>query len=128
MIGYASLGTNDLDRALAFYDAVLGLLGAKRVTTMPDARGFTLYGTRRGAPMLATTRPYDGEPASVGNGVMVALNAGSRETVDRVHAAAIEQGGGDEGAPGSRGPAAMNFYGGYVRDPDGHKLCFYTSG
>jgi len=128
MIGYTTLGSNDLDVALAFYDGVLALLGGKRVMTMPDDRGFTLYGAGRGKPMLAITRPYDGKPASVGNGTMVALGAGSRELVGRVHAQAIELGATDDGAPGTRGPEAMNFYAAYFRDPDGNKLCIYKAG
>jgi catechol 2,3-dioxygenase-like lactoylglutathione lyase family enzyme len=128
MIGYTTLGSNDLDRALAFYDGVLAMLGGKRVKTMPDGRGFTLYGFGKGQPMLAITRPYDGQPASAGNGTMVALSAADRATVDAVHARALELGGADDGAPGVRGPEAMNFYAGYVRDPDGNKLCFYKAG
>jgi catechol 2,3-dioxygenase-like lactoylglutathione lyase family enzyme len=128
MIGYTTLGSNDLDRALAFYDGVLALLGGKRVMTMPDARGFTLYGSGRGKPMLAITRPYDGQPASAGNGTMVALGAASRELVDIVHTRAIELGAADDGAPGSRGTEAMNFYAAYFRDPDGNKLCVYKAG
>ena len=129
MIGYATLGTNDLPRALDFYDAVIGALGGRRLMTMPDARGFTLYGAGRDRPMLAITRPYDGQPASVGNGTMVALLMDSRVQVDAVYAAAMAAGGSDEGAPGVRGGAAgQEFYGGYFRDPDGNKFCAYRSG
>ena len=123
MIGYTTLGTNDLDRALPFYDAVVGALGGRRLMTMPDARGFTLYGAGRDKPMLAITRPYDGGPANPGNGTMVALAAASREQVDAVYARAIELGGTDEGAPGQRYPG---FYAAYFRDLDGNKLnCCY---
>ena len=128
MIGYVTLGTNDQPRALAFYDGLMAELGGKRLTTLPDARGFTLYGTKRGEPMLAVTRPYDGEAAGAGNGTMVALLMGSRAQVDVVHGRALELGAIDEGAPGARGPEVMGFYGGYVRDLDGNKLCFYRTG
>ena len=128
MIGYVSLGTNDLDRALDFYDAVVGALGGRRLMQMPDARGWTLYGFGRDKPMLAITRPIDGELANIGNGTMVALAAPSRDAVNTLHAKAIELGAGDEGAPGIRGPEDMGFYGAYVRDLDGNKLCFYKSG
>lgn len=128
MIGYASVGTNDLDRALRFYDAVLATVGGKRLMTMPDARGWTMYGAGRGKPMLAVTRPHDGAQATVGNGSMVALSLDSRDQVDAMHAKAVELGGADEGAPGARGaaPGAQLFYGSYFRDPDGNKFCAYT--
>lgn len=128
MIGYATLGTNDLGRALAFYDALLATVGAKRLMTLPDDRGFTLYGAGRGKPMLAVTRPYDGGPASAGNGAMVALIADDRAQVDTVYAKAIELGGADDGAPGIRGPEEMGFYGAYFRDADGNKFCVYKTG
>jgi catechol 2,3-dioxygenase-like lactoylglutathione lyase family enzyme len=125
MIGYVSLGTNDLDRALAFYDRVLAPIGGKRIQQMPDARGWTLYGAGRGKPMLAITRPIDGAAASAGNGTMVALYAPAREQVDSVHAEALALGAANEGEPGSRGPKSMNFYGAYFRDFDGNKLCVF---
>ena len=128
MIGYVTLGTNDLDRARAFYDALLGEIGARRLMEFAE-NGFTLYGTGFGKPGLAVTRPYDGEPAVAGNGNMVALAMDSRERVDAFHARALELGGTDEGAPGLRteeGPRA--FYGAYFRDPDGNKLCAFRLG
>lgn len=128
MIGYVTLGTNDHARALEFYDGLIAELGGKRLTTLPDERGFTLYGAKRGEPMLAITRPYDGSAASPGNGTMVALAMESRAQVDLLHARALELGGADDGGPGGRGPEAMGFYGAYVRDPDGNKLCFYRTG
>jgi predicted lactoylglutathione lyase len=78
--------------------------------------------TEAGAPMLSLCRPFDGEPASVGNGTMVALPAPSLEVVDAVHATAIALGATDEGEPGQR---LDWFYGGYFRDPDGNKICVY---
>lgn len=116
MIGYIMLGTNDLDRAAVFYDALLGELGAKRAMSDPGR----FIGWSNGAgPMLAITKPHDGNKANYGNGVMVALAAGSQEAVDKIHAKAMSLGGSDEGAPGLRGGT---FYGGYFRDLDGNKF------
>lgn len=116
MIGYVTLGTNDLGRAAAFYDALLGEIGATR---MMEADTFIAWSTGPGTPGLAATRPNDGEPARVGNGVMVALEVDAPEKVDRVHARALALGGADEGAPGQR---FEGFYAGYFRDLDGNKL------
>ncbi|MEN2785310.1 VOC family protein [Sphingomonas qilianensis] len=129
MIGYTTLGSNDLDRALVFYDGLTAVMGGKRLTTLPDARGFTLYGAGRDKPMLAITRPYNGGPANPGNGTMVALIADSRAQVDALHARALALGGSDEGAPGARGGlAGQTFYGAYFRDLDGNKFCVYRIG
>ena len=128
MIGYVTLGTNDLDRARSFYDALLGEIGASRKMEFPET-GFTLYVTGDRRPGIAVTRPYDGKAATVGNGNMTAIAADSRATVDRLHAKALELGGTDEGAPGLRtpdGPGA--FYGAYFRDLDGNKLCVFRMG
>lgn len=121
MIGYVTLGTNDIARAAKFYDALLGEMGARR--TM-DFGTFILWG-KPGQPSLAVTVPYDKQKATVGNGVMVALAAGSPEKVDALHAKALALGAKDEGAPGPRG---QGFYGGYFRDPDGNKLNFFHMG
>jgi predicted lactoylglutathione lyase len=128
MIGYATLGTNDIDSALTFYDALFATVGGKRLMQMPDERKLTFYGAGAGKPMLAIGKPYDGQDATAGNGTMVALAADTREQVDQVYAKAIELGGADEGAPGSRGPEQMGFYGAYFRDPDGNKLCVFKMG
>ena len=128
MIGYATVGTNDLTHALNFYDGLLATIGGKQLMTMPDERGFTLYGAGRDKPMLAVTRPYDGGTAVPGNGTMVALAADDRAQVDTVYAKAIELGAADDGAPGPRGPEQMGFYGAYFRDPDGNKFCIYKMG
>ncbi len=122
MIGYVTLGSNDLAKAEAFYTELLGLLGAK-VMMQNDRMRF--YGTGPGAPILAICTPHDEKPASVGNGVMVALDAGSRERVDQLYAKAIELGATDEGPVGPRGDT---FYGGYFRDPDGNKLVAFHMG
>ena len=116
MIGYVTLGTNDLKRAGDFYDAVLGEIGAKRFMTNDRMIG---WGTQPGQPMLMVTKPYDGNKATVGNGVMVALNVGNADAVKKVHAKAMQLGAKDEGAPGPRGGS---FNGGYFRDLDGNKL------
>ncbi len=116
MIGYVTLGTNDLEKAAAFYDALLGELGASR---MMEAETFIAWGTGPGSPAVSVIKPQDGNPATVGNGVMVALAVGSIEKVDQIHAKALELGAADEGAPGERGPG---FYAAYFRDLDGNKL------
>jgi predicted lactoylglutathione lyase len=122
MIGYVTLGTNDLQRAAAFYDALLAEIGAKRL--MDYGRGYS-YGASMDKPSLGIVIPYDGQPATVGNGVMVALAVDSRAAVDRVHRKALELGGTDEGAAGPRGE---NFYAGYFRDLDGNKLSVFFAG
>jgi len=119
MIGYTTIGTNDLDRATKFYDALLAEIGAKQLFGMDRIK---FYGTGAGA-MLAVCTPYDEKPHQVGNGWMVAIPGGSREGVDKLHAKALALGASDEGAPGERIPNV--FYGAYVRDLDGNKLCFF---
>lgn len=121
MIGYVTLGTNDIKRGARFYDALLAEMGAKR--TM-DFDTFIVWGTAKGAS-LALTKPYDGNKATVGNGVMVALGAGSKAKVDALYQKAISLGGTDEGKPGPRGD---NFYAAYFRDLDGNKLNFFHFG
>jgi predicted lactoylglutathione lyase len=118
MIGYVTLGTNDLERAKTFYDAVLVGLEGKRTMAMDRMQG---YGSGEG-PMLAVIRPFDEGEATCGNGTMVALTAPSRDVVNKVHADALTHGGEDEGAPGLRGDT---FYAGYFRDLDGNKLCVF---
>ncbi|HEU0100092.1 MAG TPA: VOC family protein [Allosphingosinicella sp.] len=127
MIGYVTLGTDDLDRSRSFYDALFAELGASRLIEMDS--GFTLYGTGWGKPGVAVTRPYDGRSATAGNGNMVSLVVDARDKVDRLHAKALALGGSDEGAPGLRGPEGDRaFYGAYFRDPDGHKFCVFRMG
>lgn len=122
MIGYVTLGTNDLPKAAAFYDALCGEMGAKRLM---ETDHFIGWGTDMNQPMLAIFIPENGKPATVGNGVMVALQADSAETVARLHAKALELGGTSEGDPGLRG---QGFYGAYFRDLDGNKLNFFFMG
>ena len=122
MIGYTCLGTNNLPRAAAFYDALLGEMGAKRFL---EADRFIAWAVSPAQPSLAVFIPYDGNPATVGNGTMVALVVDSKEKVDMLYAKAIELGAVDEGKPGPRGGG---FYAGYFRDPDGNKLNFFCMG
>lgn len=127
MIGYTMYGTNDLPAAKTFYDALFAAIGAKRLMEFPT--GAVAYGTAWDKPMFAIGTPYDGQPASVGNGAMMSLSLDSRAQVDAIHAAAIAGGGGDEGAPGVRGDEGdQAFYGAYFRDPDGNKFCAYRMG
>ncbi|MDR7423406.1 MAG: VOC family protein [Armatimonadota bacterium] len=122
MIGYVILGTNDLARATAFYDALFAAAGGKRL--MSFERGHA-WGTTTRQPLLGILTPFDGRAATVGNGVMVALLCPDRAAVDRLHAKALELGGTDEGKPGERFPG---FYAGYFRDLDGNKLNFFVMG
>lgn len=119
MIGYVTLGTNDLARASKYYDALLGDIGAMRAL---ELERLVAWGTKESSPMLGVIIPFDGNPATVGNGTMVGLNVGSNAKVDEMHAKALELGGTDEGAPGERMPG---FYAGYFRDIDGNKLNFF---
>ncbi len=116
---YITLGTNDLARAARFYDAALAPLGLIRRATYDDEVGYGFKNDQR--TRLWITRPYDGRPATVGNGSMLALDAADQQTVDAFHKAALAAGGTDEGAPGLR-PYGPSFYAAYVRDPDGNKL------
>lgn len=122
MIGYITLGTNDFARAAKFYDALLGTVGAKRAM---DMETFIAWAAGPGQPMLSIIKPFDGKPATVGNGVMVALAVDSRAKVDAVYKKAMELGAKDEGPVGPRGD---NFYAGYFRDLDGNKLNVFFMG
>ena len=116
MIGYVTLGTNDLERAASFYDDLLKLIDADRFM---QEETFVAWSTSPTTPGISVTRPFDGNPATAGNGTMVALLMKSPEQVDALHAKALELGGTDEGAPGARGGG---FYAAYFRDLDGNKL------
>ncbi len=117
MIGYATLGTNDLPRAAAFYDALLAEVGAKRLWTAD--RGIA-WGVSMDKPSLAVMKPYDGQAATPGNGSMIGLVVLEPQAVNAVHAKALALGGTDEGPAGPRGDGS--FYCGYFRDLDGNKL------
>lgn len=119
MIGYTCVGTNDLPRAVAFYDGLLGVVGAK--VFFKSERGVG-WGTAPDKPMFSVMKPFDGAPATVGNGTMVALSAADSAQVDALYAKALALGGLDAGAPGARGG---NFYGAYFRDLDGNKIAAF---
>ena len=116
MIGYVTLGTNDLPRAAAFYDKIAGALG---VTRMMENDSFIAWGTPGGGAGIGLTKPFDGNAATIGNGVMVALECKDRAQVDEIYNLAISLGAKCEGPAGERWPG---FYAGYFRDPDGNKL------
>lgn len=121
MIGYTTIGVSDMERAKKFYCDLFADKGAKVVI---DAGRIAFIGTKRGEPMLAVCEPYDKEAPTPGNGVMIAFTIDEKEEADRLHARALKLGGTCDGAPGQRIPD--RFYGSYVRDPDGNKLCFFT--
>lgn len=122
MIGYTTLGTNDLPRAAAFYDELFAVIGVKRM--MDFGRGYA-WGMGMDKPGFGVMLPFDGQPATVGNGVMVALVVDSQDKVKALHAKALALGGKDEGAPGPRGEG---FYAAYFRDLDGNKLNAFVVG
>ena len=120
MIGYATIGVSDMDKAKEFYSALLGEVGAKLGM---DMGRIAFYSAGRGKPMLAICVPYNEEAPNPGNGNMVALQCDTQEQIQALHAKALELGATDEGAPGQR--IKDVFYGAYVRDPDGNKLAFF---
>jgi predicted lactoylglutathione lyase len=122
MIGYVTLGTSDLQRAAKFYDAVGAEMGVGR---MMEFETFIAWGKPGGGAGIGLTKPFDGNPPSIGNGVMVALEATDKDQVQRLYDIALANGGTDEGAPGPRGDG---FYAGYFRDPDGNKLNAFVMG
>lgn len=122
MIGYITVGTNDLERAAKFYDVLAAEMGTDR---MMESDSFIAWGTPGGGCGIAATKPYDGQAATVGNGVMVGFQACDTAQVDRLYALALAHGGSDEGPPGARGDS---FYAGYFRDPDGNKLNAFVMG
>lgn len=126
MFGYALVGSNDLDKAKAFYDALLGSVGMP--TMFEHSSGGRVYGNSMGQPFFAVVAPFDGKPATVGNGSMLSLSFDSREAVDAFHACALSLGGVDEGVPGLRGAPENGFYAAYFRDLDGNKFCAFHAG
>lgn len=119
MIGYVTLGTNDVEKAAAFYDALMGEMGAKR---MMESDSFVAWNTGPGQPGVSVIKPNNGKAATVGNGTMIAIACDKPETVDKLYNKAIELGAKDEGPAGPRGD---QFYAGYFRDLDGNKLNFF---
>ncbi|MFM9827903.1 MAG: VOC family protein [Sphingomonas sp.] len=130
MIGYVTLGSNDMTKARAFYDGLLGSIGAARIMEFgDDLGGFTMWGTSWDQPGIAVTRPHNGNAAVPGNGNMVALTLDERAKVDALHAKALALGGSCDGPPGLRGDEGPQaFYGAYFRDPEGNKLCAFRIG
>ena len=123
MIGYTTIGVSDMERAKTFYAELFAEQGAKVVI---DTGRIAFIGTKRGEPMLAVCEPYDKEAPTPGNGVMIAFPASSKEEAEALYNKAISLGATDDGAPGQRIPD--RFYGGYVHDLDGNKLCFFVFG
>lgn len=123
MIGYVTLGTNDLERAARFYDPICAELKTPR---MMEFDGFIAWGVPDGGAGIGLTRPFDGNPATVGNGVMVALEAKDKDQVQRIYDIALANGGTCDGPPGPRGDGG--FYAAYFRDPDGNKLNAFIMG
>jgi len=126
MIGYTTVGTNDLQRAMAFYDALFEATGITRLLELP---GLAAWGVNWDKPIFGVARPADGQPATPGNGVMIAMGQRTRAKVRALHARALELGSEEVGAPHVRGAdGRQGFYAAYVRDLDGNKLCFYCVG
>jgi catechol 2,3-dioxygenase-like lactoylglutathione lyase family enzyme len=123
MIAYSTLGVNDMGRAIRFYDAVFAPLGAVRDATSDTWTGYSRSGDRG---KFFLTRPFDRNPATSGNGAMLAFLAEDRASIYAFHAAALANGGADEGPPGVREGMNPVFYAAYVRDPDGNKLCAFV--
>lgn len=119
MIGYVTLGTNDIERAARFYDGLLAELGAGRAM---QSEKLIAWANDPAKPMLCVIKPYDGNEATIGNGVMIGLAVDKPETVKSLYDKAMSLGASDEGAPGPRGGG---FYAGYFRDLDGNKLNFF---
>ncbi|WP_018146748.1 VOC family protein [Henriciella marina] len=121
MIAYSTLGTNDMDRSIEFYDAVFGAIGGSRELTTPE---WTQYGRKGERAKVCLTPPHDGNKATRGNGAMLAFETTGRSAVDAFHAAALTHGGADAGQPGIR---EGTHYVAYVHDPDGNKLCAFAA-
>ncbi len=119
MIGYITLGSNDIKKSKGFYDPLFEMLGATRVF---ESETFLAWGIGEEKPLLAVGKPFDDHQATYGNGTMVALMAASMEEVDKLHQKALALGGINEGDPGVR---SGGFYCAYFRDPDGNKLNFH---
>jgi catechol 2,3-dioxygenase-like lactoylglutathione lyase family enzyme len=128
MIGYVTIGAKDIDASCKFYDAALAPLGYARTFNEGGWAGYGPGGKKEGLEIYIVGATANGEPASYGNGSMLAFKAPSRAAVEAFHAAALANGGTDEGAPGVRGDYNPPFYGAYVRDPVGNKFAVYFKG
>jgi catechol 2,3-dioxygenase-like lactoylglutathione lyase family enzyme len=124
MFSHIHVGTNDFERALAFYRPLMDALGIRARFCEADKPWAGWQSNPDPRPLFLIGKPYDGRPHVPGNGQMVAFLAPTREAVVRAHAVALAHGGSDEGAPGLRPEYHAHYYGAYVRDPDGNKLCF----
>jgi len=120
MIGYVTIGVSDMQKAREFYGALFNDMGGEELFGFDRIK---FYGKNKSEPMLAICTPFDEKPAACGNGTMVSFQASDNAGVDALYAKAIALGATDEGEPGERVPDF--FYGAYVRDADGNKLCFY---
>ena len=120
MFSHVTIGSNDVAKARSFYDALLLPLGLVRHMDYPHAVG---YGPAGGRPQLWILNPVDKNAASVGNGITIGLEAPDRSAVDAAHKAALAAGGKDEGASGLRAHYHPNYYGAYLRDLNGNKIC-----
>jgi catechol 2,3-dioxygenase-like lactoylglutathione lyase family enzyme len=121
MIGYITIGAADTEQSKTFYDSVLATVGWK---SFADYGGYIGYGLNGGADgqTIWICKPFDGEPARAGNGIMIGFHADTKEQVHAFHAAAMAAHGGDEGGPGPRPDYGPNWYAAYLRDPTGNKL------
>jgi catechol 2,3-dioxygenase-like lactoylglutathione lyase family enzyme len=122
MLGYATIGVSDMEKAKAFYTPIVEAMGGTALFGFPRIQ---FFGKSMNEATFAICTPYDGEPNHPGNGNMIALRCTSRDQVDAMHALALQQGASCDGAPGERMPT---FYGAYVKDPDGNKICFHILG
>lgn len=120
MFSHITIGSNDLAKAKGFYESLLTPLGLVRHVEYPNAAG---YGPAGGRPQLWVLTPVDKKTATVGNGITIGLEAANRTAVDAAYKAGMTAGGKDEGAPGIRAHYHPNYYGAYLRDPDGNKVC-----
>ncbi|MDO8295548.1 MAG: VOC family protein [Caulobacter sp.] len=125
MIGYVTIGALDVEKSLPFWDAVFGAIGGERGFF---SGGWAGYGPKGGPQTIYICPPHDGQPARGGNGIMVALLAPSIDAVKAAHAAGLANGGTDEGGPGPRPEDSKDFYGAYLRDQAGNKICVYAKG
>lgn len=123
MIGYVTIGALDVEKAMPFYDAVLGAIGYERQFFDGGWAGYGLQGQDADTFICP---PFDGQAARGGNGIMIAFKGPSKEAVQAAHAAALANGGLDEGAPGPRPADSTSFYGAYMRDPTGNKIAVFT--
>lgn len=127
MLSYVTIGTNDSDKANAFYDAVFATIGWAKHADWPGWRGYSEGGSGKGGSVWVC-KPHNGEPACVGNGMMVAFGAKSEAEVDGFYAAALANGGTDEGPAGPRPAYGPNWYAAYMRDPTGNKIAIVFNG